>query len=54
MRKKTEYTGAPKEVEESLNRATIIPNFAPLPEQVEELAAKRAKKPVSIYTRQYL
>ena len=49
MMNEIKYTTAPKEIEESLSRATIIPNFAPLPEQVEELAAKRAKKPVSIY-----
>ena len=49
MKKEIEYTKVPKEIEDSLNRATVIPNFAPLPEQVEELAAKRAKKPVSIY-----
>jgi len=49
MKKGIKYTKAPKEIEEGLSRATIIPNFAPLPEQVDELVAKRAKKPVSIY-----
>ena len=49
MRKEIEYTEAPKEIGESLNHAKIIPNFAPLPEQVAELAVKRSKKPVSIY-----
>ena len=49
MRKEIEYTEAPEGVKESLYRAKVIPNFAPMPEQVEELAAKRSKKPVSIY-----
>ena len=49
MKKKIEYTDAPTEIAESLNRATIIPNFSPLPEEVEALAAKRMKKQVSIY-----
>ena len=49
MKKEIKYTKVPKEIEESLTRATIIPNFAPLPEQVEKFVAKRAKKTVSIY-----
>jgi uncharacterized protein (DUF4415 family) len=43
------YTDAPAEVEESLERAAIVPNFDLSPEGVKEFAAKRAKKPVSIY-----
>jgi len=49
MKKDIKYTKASKEIEDSLNRATVIPNFTPLPEQVSALAAKRAKKQVSIY-----
>ena len=49
MKKEIEYTDAPEEIAESLSRAMIVPNFAPTPEQVAEYAAKRAKKPVSIY-----
>ena len=49
MKKEIKYTDAPKDIEESLERSVIIPNFAPLPEQVKELANKRAKKQVSIY-----
>jgi len=49
MKKEIKYTNAPKEVEESLERSIIIPNFSPLPEDVKKLAAKRAKKQVSIY-----
>jgi uncharacterized DUF497 family protein len=49
MTKKIEYTDAPAEISESLNRAKIIPNFLPSPEQIEDLAAKRTKKQVSIY-----
>jgi uncharacterized protein (DUF4415 family) len=43
------YTDAPAEVKESLERATIVPNFNLSPEGVKEFAARRAKKPVSIY-----
>ena len=43
------YTNAPSGVGESLERAVVIPNFSPLPEEVKALAAKRAKKQVSIY-----
>jgi predicted DNA binding CopG/RHH family protein len=43
------YTDAPAEIEESLERATVVPNFDLSPEGVKEFAAKRAKKPVSIY-----
>ena len=49
MKKDSKYTNAPKEIEDSLSRATVIPNFDLTPEKVRELAAKRAKKSVSIY-----
>jgi len=49
MKKEVKYTKAPKAVEESLERAVIIPNFSPSPEEVKKLTAKRAKKLVSIY-----
>jgi len=49
MKKEIKYTDAPKKIMESLSRATVIPNFAPSPEQVKEFSAKRAKKSVSIY-----
>jgi predicted DNA binding CopG/RHH family protein len=47
--KDREYTDAPAEIEESLDRAVIVPNFELSPSGVREFAAKRAKKPVSIY-----
>ena len=49
MKKDIEYTDAPEEIAVSLERATIVPNFELTPEKVREFAAKRAKKPVSIY-----
>ena len=49
MKKNVKYTDAPNDIEEGLNRAVVIPNFAPLPEQVKELSANRTKKLVSIY-----
>jgi len=49
MKKEIEYTDAPKEIEESLSRAVIVPNFELTPEGVREFAARRVKKPVSIY-----
>jgi predicted DNA binding CopG/RHH family protein len=49
MKNDRNYTAAPAEIEESLDRATVVPNFALSPEGVKEFAAKRAKKPVSIY-----
>jgi len=49
MKREIQYTDAHGEIKESLGRAVVISNFVPLPEQVEELAAKRVKKPVSIY-----
>jgi predicted DNA binding CopG/RHH family protein len=49
MKIEDRYSDAPKEIEESLNRAVIIPKFSPSPEQVNELAKNRKKKPVSIY-----
>ena len=49
MKKDIEYTDAPKDIEESLDRAVIIQNFELTPEKVAEFASKRVKKPVSIY-----
>jgi uncharacterized protein (DUF4415 family) len=49
MKNDRKYTTAPVDVEESLKRATIVPNFELTPEHVKEFAAKRAKKAVSIY-----
>ena len=49
MKKNVKYTDAPNDIEESLIRAIVIPNFTPLPEQVKELSANRTKKLVSIY-----
>jgi len=49
MKKAIKYTDAPKDIEESLVRSVVIPNFAPTPEEVKKLSARRAKKPVSIY-----
>jgi len=43
------YTDAPQEIEESLERSVVVPNFDITPEGVREFAARRAKKPVSIY-----
>ena len=49
MNKDIEYTDAPEDIEESLARAAVVPNFGLTPEQVKEWADGRAKKPVSIY-----
>ena len=49
MKKEIEYTDAPWEIDESLERATIVPNFELTPEQINDFAARRAKKLVSIY-----
>jgi predicted DNA binding CopG/RHH family protein len=49
MKKEVKYSDAPKEIEESLSRAVIIPSFSPSPEQVSELVKRKSKKPVSIY-----
>jgi hypothetical protein len=49
MNQETKYKDAPKEIEESLNRATVIPNFEITPEQINDMIAKRTKKPISIY-----
>ena len=49
MKKKDNYTNAPKNVENSLSRAVVIPNFVPTPEEVRRVSVKRTKKPVSIY-----
>ena len=49
MKKKVKYTDAPKDIEESLERSVVIPNFAPTPEEVKKLSERRTKKPVSIY-----
>jgi predicted DNA binding CopG/RHH family protein len=49
MNKESKYKNAPKEIEESLSRAMVIPNFEISPEQINELIAKRTKKPISIY-----
>lgn len=45
----TDYTDAPPEIEESLDRAVIIPNFEITEEGISEVIAMRTKKPVSIY-----
>ena len=49
MKKEIKYTDAPEEVEESLKRSRIVPNFDLKPEQVDNFVASRVKKPVSIY-----
>ena len=49
MKKEINYTDAPSDVEESLDRAVVVPNFTPTPEQVMALQANRTKKSVSIY-----
>ena len=49
MKKEIEYTEMPLDAEESLSRASVVPNFELTPEQISEFAAKRAKKSVSIY-----
>ena len=49
--KRINYTNAPKKIKESLNRAILIPNFTPVPEQVKEMSAKKVKKPINIYLR---
>ena len=49
MKTEIKYTDAPREVEESLDRSVLIPNFIPTPEEVKKLAGLRNKKPVNIY-----
>jgi predicted DNA binding CopG/RHH family protein len=49
MKNEPNYTAAPAGIEESLTRADIVPNFELSPEGIKAFAAKRAKKPVSIY-----
>jgi len=49
MKKTIEYTDGPEEIQNSFDRAVIVPNFDITPEGVREFAARRAKKPVSIY-----
>ncbi|MCL2821231.1 MAG: BrnA antitoxin family protein [Oscillospiraceae bacterium] len=49
MKKEIKYTDAPEDVEESMDRSVVIPNFVPSPENVKMLAEKRTKKQVSIY-----
>ena len=49
MKTEIEYTDAPKEVEESMNRSVIVPNFEITPEGVREFAERNKKKHVSIY-----
>ena len=47
--KKIEYADAPKDIEESLSRGRVVPNFELTPEGVREFAEKYKKKPVNIY-----
>jgi predicted DNA binding CopG/RHH family protein len=49
MSQEIEYTDAPMDIEESLNRAVVIPNFELTQEQINLVATRRNKKPVSIY-----
>ncbi len=49
MKTDKKYTAAPAEIEKSLERSVAVPNFDLTPESVKAFAAKRAKKPVSIY-----
>lgn len=49
MKTEIEYTDAPEDIEQSLERAVVVPNFNITPEEVREFAESRAKKPVNIY-----
>jgi|GEM_PF-2737943 len=49
MKNKVVYTDAPKEVEESLDRGIIIPNFEITKEGIAAEIERRKRKPVSIY-----
>jgi predicted DNA binding CopG/RHH family protein len=49
MNKNIKYTNAPSDVEQSLKRAVVIPNFVPTPEQVSKMEAQRQKKQISIF-----
>jgi len=49
MTKEIEYTDAPKEVDESIDRSIEIKRFVPTPEVVREMVNRRRKKPISIY-----
>jgi len=39
-------TVAPKDIEESLDRAVILPNFSPTPDQIMKLRANRTKNQI--------
>ncbi|MCL2699466.1 MAG: BrnA antitoxin family protein [Defluviitaleaceae bacterium] len=51
MTREIEYTDAPEDIEQSLDRAVIVPNFALTPEEVKAFVKNKtnAKRPVSIY-----
>jgi len=49
MKKDIEYSKAPDDVEQSLDRAVVVPNFSLIPKDVVEFARVRAKKQVNIY-----
>ncbi|MCL2223460.1 MAG: BrnA antitoxin family protein [Defluviitaleaceae bacterium] len=49
MKDAIEYTDAPEDITESLERGVIVPNFPITPQGVAEFAARRTKKQISIY-----
>ena len=49
MKKEVEYTEAPLEIDQSLDRAVEVPNFAPTLESVKEFVKLQEEKPVRIY-----
>jgi len=49
MNKQITYTDAPADIEESLDRAVIIPIFEMTPEGIRSFNKRQTKKAVSIY-----
>ncbi|MCL2110418.1 hypothetical protein FWH30_02465 [Microgenomates group bacterium] len=49
MSNKSICTDAPREIEESLKRSVVVPNFELTPEGVAEFEASRKKRQISIF-----
>jgi predicted DNA binding CopG/RHH family protein len=49
MKTEIKYTDAPEDIQESLDKAVVVPNFELTPEGIREFAERMSKKPISIY-----
>jgi predicted DNA binding CopG/RHH family protein len=49
MKTEIEYTDAPLDIGQSLDRSVLVPNFDITPESVRKFAEGKTKKQVSIY-----